>query len=113
MRAHKYAELFPVMDDDQLQELADDVKANGLRLKIVTLDDKILDGRNRERACRMAGVEAIYKEYTGKDPLGYVISQNMRRRHLSVKVRAEIAAKIANMRSGARTDLAPNGGRLS
>jgi hypothetical protein len=111
MKAHKYAELFPLMDDDQLQELAEDIKINGLRLKIVTLDDKVLDGRNRERACRIAGVEAVYKEYTGKDPLAYVITQNMRRRHLSVKQRAEIAVKIANLRPGQTK--APNGAAVT
>jgi hypothetical protein len=114
MRLHPYAALFPEMEPDQLQELADDIKANGQRQKIVTLKengvDKILDGRNREKACRMAGVEPVYKEFTGKDPLGYVISQNMRRRHLSVKVRSEIAAKLVTMRHGGdRKIKAPNG----
>lgn len=116
MKAHPIAELFPMMDADQLKELAADIKENGLQEPIITLEDKILDGRNRFDACQMAGVK-IDKDwivpYDGNDPISYVVSHNFKRRHLSVAVRSEIAAKIVTMRQGARTDIAPNGAKLS
>ena len=35
-----------------LKELRDDIKKNGLRDPLLLLDGKLLDGRNRYRACR-------------------------------------------------------------
>jgi len=48
------------LDDKHLDELARDIKANGLRLPIVTLDEKILDGRRRFMACRIAGIAPLF-----------------------------------------------------
>ena len=44
---HPLCLLFPRLGDDELQELAEDIRQNGLQNDIVTLDGKILDGRNR------------------------------------------------------------------
>jgi hypothetical protein len=39
-----------MMDAASLRELADDIRANGLRKPITLLDGKVLDGRNRHEA---------------------------------------------------------------
>jgi disulfide oxidoreductase YuzD len=44
---HKFADLFPMMQADELDQLVADIKQNGLLEPIVTYEDKILDGRNR------------------------------------------------------------------
>jgi ParB-like chromosome segregation protein Spo0J len=45
---HPVANLFPMLPDDELQELADDIRANGLQHPIVLDKDGVLiDGRNR------------------------------------------------------------------
>jgi hypothetical protein len=59
---HPAAELFPMMDDMALAELADDIKANGLLEAIERHDGKILDGRNR----LAAGIGLVYFTYNGK-----------------------------------------------
>jgi ParB-like chromosome segregation protein Spo0J len=89
---------------------ADDIAENGLREPIVLYEGKILDGRNRYKACTMAGVEPTFKDFGGSDPLAFVISANLHRRHLTDDQRAMVAAKIATMKQGARTDLSSNGG---
>lgn len=93
---HPLSELFPMLPDDELGELADDICTFGLRKKIVLFDGKVLDGRNRLAACEMAGVEPEFETYGGKEPLFYVLSHNLHRRHLSESQRAMIAAKIVD-----------------
>jgi len=82
-----------------------DIEANGLREPVVTwagTDGRVwlLDGRNRLRACRLAGVEPRSQAYEGDDPVGYVVSANLCRRHLNDSQRAMLAAKLANLRQG-------------
>src|SRR5690554_3108466 len=82
---HPYADAWPMLDDDDLAELADDIKANGLRDPIVIYGNKILDGRNRAAACGRAGVKASFVEFEGDDDaaLAFVQSVNNARRHQS------------------------------
>lgn len=47
---------FSPIEGTQFNELVADIKANGLRDKIVLHERKILDGRNRYRACIKAGL---------------------------------------------------------
>ena len=103
---HPLAELFQPLEGEAFDALVVDIKANGLRNPITTYDNKVLDGQNRYRACLAAGVKPLFDHYDGDDPLGFVLSMNVQRRHLEEGQRALIAANVANMRQGARTDLA-------
>lgn len=105
---HEIANIFPLMQENELRKLSEDIRATGLQNKIILYEGKILDGRNRYEACGLAGVAPEYGEYVGADPLAYVISLNLHRRHLSESQRAVVASRLANMRSGERTDLEPN-----
>jgi ParB-like chromosome segregation protein Spo0J len=59
--AHEAVKLFPMMREDELRELADDVARQGLLQAIVLgVDGRVIDGRNRLEACRRAGVEPRY-----------------------------------------------------
>lgn len=103
---HEIASIFPMMDDASLSDLADDIKANGLREPIWFYDGKILDGRNRFRACGLVGVEPAFREYDGDDPTAFVISMNLKRRHLDESQRAMVAARLATLGDGQRADYA-------
>lgn len=100
MEYHEYANLFPMLGGTDLKSLADDISEKGLQDPIITLDGKILDGRNRYRACELASVPPRFAEYEGDDALGYVISHNLHRRHLTESQRAMVAAKWAKLKHG-------------
>jgi hypothetical protein len=102
-------DLFPPMDDAAFEAFVADIKAHEQREPIVMFEDAILDGYHRYRACRRLGIEPTFTVYTGDDPVSYVISINLRRRHLDESQRAVVAAKLATLRQGARTDLSPIG----
>jgi hypothetical protein len=98
MQSHPAADLFPLMAEDEFRALVEDIKRQGLLDPIVTLNGAILDGRNRYRACIEGGVEPMFVEWQGRgDPLAFVISRNLVRRHLTAGQRALIAAKMANI----------------
>ncbi len=104
MQAHAAANLFPMLPDAELAALAADIKLNGLVMPIVTIDGHgewlILDGRNRARACELAGVRPNTIVWSGKDPVAFVVSANLHRRHLDSSQRAMIAQSIANLDHG-------------
>jgi hypothetical protein len=98
---HPACAAYPVTSEIELEQLADDIRLNGLIEPITRMPDgSILDGRCRELACRRAGVEPRYETYTGDDPVRFVIAKNERRRHLSHAQRALIAATLANIDHG-------------
>jgi N6-adenosine-specific RNA methylase IME4 len=103
---HPLADVLPLIEGAELDRLVSDIAKNGLLNAITIHDDMILDGRNRERACRAAGIEPIYVPFTGKDPAAFVLSQNLARRHLGPSERAMVAARMAKLKWGQRADYA-------
>ena len=92
-KAHPFAARFPMMDEEDLAELAADIKKNGQQMPIVVDGEgQIIDGRNRLEACRRAGVEPIFEELAGGDPVDFILSLNVRRRHLTKGQRAMAVA---------------------
>jgi N6-adenosine-specific RNA methylase IME4 len=92
MEAHSATNLFPMMPQAELVELAKDIKERGQMVPIVVYQGKILDGRNRWAACEIAGVEPRTMEWQGTgSPTAWVISLNLHRRHLTPSQRAAIA----------------------
>ena len=107
MKFHKIADLFPLIEKGEFKLLCEDIKQQGLNHSVILLDGKILDGRNRYRACIEVGIEPRYEKFKGSDPLAFVLSENLHRRHLTISQRTALAAEVANMQSCYRADLEP------
>lgn len=90
---HTYANIFPLIEGGQFDELKEDIKTHGLLQPVILYEGKILDGRNRYRACLAIGLEPRYEQYEGIDPLGYVISLNLKRRHMTKEQLAAVAVQ--------------------
>jgi ParB-like chromosome segregation protein Spo0J len=119
---HPAAEMFPLMSDAELRELAADIKKHGLRTPVVLQEDQngdlvLLDGRNRLDALTLLGVEITLEKIAGgmvlagksgdvltnglsdwesddTDPYAYVVSANVHRRHLTAEQRRELIANL-------------------
>ncbi|WP_295392918.1 ParB/RepB/Spo0J family partition protein [uncultured Thiodictyon sp.] len=98
--AHPLCLLIPEMSADDFAGLKKDIEQHGLRHPILTYEDKILDGRHRARACAELGIVANYQPWSGTDPLAFVLSENLHRRHLTTAQRAAIAARLVTMTHG-------------
>jgi hypothetical protein len=106
MKVHPAAALFPMMSDAELDELAKDIAANGLQHPIVYLGNELLDGRNRAAAIaripdEKRRAELIERLHTKDfeitnigDPIAYVISANLHRRHLTAEKKREVIAAL-------------------
>lgn len=120
LQFHELADLFPMLCEEELSELADQIERDGFDTThpIVIFEGKILDGRNRWRACdclrregRLASAPP-FREFAGESPLQFVLQENLRRRHLTATERTVLAVEIlpweekeAKQRQGARTDI--------
>jgi len=91
MKFHPIADIFPMMADQEFRELQEDIERNRLREPICLYEGKILDGRNRYLACKNLTLDPKVKIYKGSNPIDFIISMNLRRRHLRASQRAAIA----------------------
>jgi len=98
---HPACEKWPWPSDAEFDKLVDDIRANGLINDIwITGDGAILDGKVREKACSVAGVEPRFQTYQGDDPIGFSISQNARRRHMGHNELAFLVEELATLAHG-------------
>jgi ParB-like chromosome segregation protein Spo0J len=98
---HPLADIFPLLDGTDYEALVTDIATYGLREPItLDADNQILDGRNRYRGCLKAGVPIRTEMFDGDDPLAFVLSKNLHRRHLNESQRAMVATRIATLQHG-------------
>jgi hypothetical protein len=124
IRVHPAAALFPMMSDDELKMLGEDIKKHGLTDYICfwfpTKDGYekleggyLLDGRNRLEAMERAGLDISFDGYNGlikrffcgdddkySDPYAYVISANLHRRHLTAQDKRRLIGNLLKVDPG-------------
>lgn len=93
---HNVANIFPMMTQQEMESLKEDISKNGLREPIYLHDGKIIDGRNRFIACLEIGIKPIFRNYEGPENelIDFVISLNLHRRHLNTSQKACLAVEI-------------------
>jgi hypothetical protein len=110
---HPAADLFPLMSESELQELAGDIIKHGLRYPVILCRKNksgkpyLLDGRNRLDAMESVGISPFdrdgklrhWSEREG-DPYDIVLSMNVHRRHLTGEQKRELIAKILKAKPG-------------
>ena len=89
---HPVANMFPLLDTDELDALASDIAEQGqLHPIVIDLDGTLLDGRNRLAACKKAKVAPTFTTYEG-DPVAYILGANLNRRDMTKGQKAMVVA---------------------
>lgn len=93
--------IFPPITGEEYETLKKDIEAHGVRHPIVLYQDKILDGCNRDKVCRELNIDPpTINLPADADPIDFVVSANINRRHLTGSQRGMIAANLATMKRG-------------
>ena len=128
LKIHPACNLLPIMTVEELRDLADDIKANGLKhpVTLTVGEDNaeyLVDGRNRLDALELLGVNLFDSDgrlsrsfetadglripclwdnrvYEYGDITAYVISTNIKRRHLTQEQKRELIAKLLKEKPG-------------
>ena len=103
LQPHPIADELPNLPEEEFAKLRDDIDENGLKEKIVVFEGMILDGRHRAQALFELDIPLDedtvdeYDESVDGDPVKFVISRNVIRRHLTVGQLAGVALKLARL----------------
>jgi hypothetical protein len=105
-KVHPAADVFPMMSDDELDKLGENIKQNGLLAQVIFYEDEdrnefLLDGRNRMEAMERAGIEFnqhAHATWDDLDPVAYVIAANIHRRHFTKEQQAQLI--VAAIKAG-------------
>lgn len=107
LQQHPLSAAFPSMPEAEIEALAMDIEKNGQREPGVTLDGMVLDGWHRYLACLRNNHEFVSADFVGDDPVSFVISHNLHRRHLTASQRAAAVVATAEWKPAGR----PSGNR--
>lgn len=103
MPVHRAANFFSLLEGEEFRQLVADIAEHGLREPVWLWRDPednveyLLDGRNRLAACKEAGVDVHTRWYEGDDPIGFSVSMNVKRRHLTPGQLATTTVKIEDL----------------
>lgn len=85
--------------------MKEDIRLHGQNDDVLIWNGTLLDGRNRLRACTELGIEPGWSELPKSiDPVVWVLSHNLHRRHLTTAQRAMVATKLATLLAGEKKD---------
>src|SRR5262249_40137039 len=91
---HEATNIYPVMNDVDLAAFAEKIRQEGQQMPIAMFKGKVLDGRNRARACAIVGKEVRWETVNPPSPLRFVVQRNLDRTHLKPGQLAGMAFKL-------------------
>lgn len=102
-KQHPLSAAFPELAGLDLQNLADDIRENGQREAGTIYEGMVLDGWHRYLACKEAGVAFLANQFPEEaDPVKFVLSRNLHRRHLTASQRAASIVACTSWRPNGR-----------
>ena len=101
MEFHPIADSYPLLEGQEFDALCASIRLYGLLEDIITYEDKILDGRNRHRACTELNITPRFRTWAGEcgSPRAFVDSMNDKRRHMTATQRLLAYKKLTSMPS--------------
>jgi hypothetical protein len=92
---HPALTVIPMMNEEELDDLADDIKQYGLNKPVILWRQYVVDGRCRLEGCKRAKVEPRFDRLgDDQDPVAYIVSVNLFRQSLWRWQRALAVAKL-------------------
>ncbi|BBB92270.1 ParB N-terminal domain-containing protein [Methylomusa anaerophila] len=111
--AHSFAEIFPDATKEEYESLLEDVRVHGQYEPVIIFEDKIADGRTRQKAQQELKRSLLAQTWLGssEELLNYLYAKSQHR-NLNSQQRAVVALQfvqvereLAQKRKGMRTDL--------
>ena len=111
-KVHPAADVFPMMDDDELAKLGEDIKSHGLKVPIrcyVSAGKQVLiDGRNRLEAMERVGLSPkgceVQQIARPANAVATIIGLNVHRRHLTKQMKADMIVAVHMAAAKARAE---------
>lgn len=98
---HPLSQMFPYMTSDELTVLRDNMdKDRPDVVTVYTLGGKVLEGKNMMLVAALLGLRVEFVECESDDPIGFLLTRNLHRRHLTVSQRAYVAAQMVTTTLG-------------
>jgi hypothetical protein len=100
---HPICAEWPDMPDDEFAALVEDIRKHGVRIKAhVTADNVLIDGKTRQKACELLGIELPVEIFAGPENaiIDFTISVNMKRKHLPKHTLAFIGSALEKLKHG-------------
>jgi len=104
---HPIADIFPMMAADEFEGLKKDIVEFGVREPMTMWNNKLIDGRNRMAACVELKIDwesHLCELDSDQDPVTWILSHNLHRRHLSQSQKSLVAARIRDYYDDAAKD---------
>ena len=115
MIRHELSAIFGDMPNTEYATLLKSVQDNGFtHPKIITYEDKILDGWHRYRVAQHLGKisDLVFEELSGMDPAEFVLAENLHRRHLTASQRSQVSVEAHEWLEKGDVDSQRDGGQI-